>query len=117
MGDLTLPRNEHEEALENQKLDLLAKFEEDREKLKKHSLFELRRVYLAELEANNLPYTELDTKDKFIDLLIFLSRRRLECIQINAAEARVSSAEQLQPYLEQMLAVAEDWSAKVHSGE
>jgi hypothetical protein len=106
-------KNEFVAALEARKAEILAAIEADREVLRERPLFDLRSVYLAELEKNKLPYTELDTKDKFIDLLVFMTRRKLETICISAAAARISSASELDACRKRLDEVAGEWAAKL----
>lgn len=113
MEDLTAPHNELEQELERRKNDLIAQVESDRRLLLGQSLFDLRSVYLAELERNKLPYTELDTKEKFIDMIVFLERRKLETLWIAATAVRVNSEEQLKTWLEKVAEIEADWQEKL----
>lgn len=99
MEDLTAPHNELEQKLEARKNELVRQIESDRRLLSTRSLFELRSIYLAELDRNKLPYTELDTKEKFIDMIVFLTRRRLETLWIAATAVRVMTDDQLASWL------------------
>lgn len=109
MEDLTAPHNELEQRLEARKNDVIAHVESDRRLLLGRSLFDLRSIYLAELDRNRLPYTELDTKEKFIDMIVFLTRRRLETLWIAATAVRVTSEEQLNSWLDRIGQIESDW--------
>ena len=113
MEDLTAPHNELEKRLEQRKNELIAQVESDRRLLLSQSLFDLRTVYLAELERNKLPYTELDTKEKFIDMIVFLERRKLETLWIAATAVRVASEEQLANWFEKIDEIEADWQEKL----
>ena len=117
MEDLTAPQNEFEETLEKRKIFLVAQVESDRRLLMSKSLFDLRTVYLAELDSNNLPYTELDTKEKFIDMIVFLAKRKLETLWLAATSVRVGSDEQLVSWLERIDEIGDDWQQKLWSGK
>lgn len=117
MEDLIIPQNEYEEELEKRKNFLVAQVESDRRLLISRSLFDLRTVYLAELDINNLPYTELDTKEKFIDMIVFLAKRKLETLWIAATSVRVCSDEQLASWLERIEAIGDDWQNKLWSDQ
>ncbi len=107
------PVNEFESRLRARKDELVSQVESDRRLLERQSLFDIRAVYLAELEQNRLPYTELDTRQKFIDMIVFLTRRRLEVICIAAAEARVASEEELAACMARLDEVESDWQKKL----
>jgi len=109
MEDLTSPHNEFEKQLEQRKSEMIEQVESDRRLLLSKSLFDLRSIYLAELDRNKLPYTELDTKEKFIDMIVFLTRRRLETLWIAATAVRVSSEEQLASWLDKIEDIESDW--------
>lgn len=117
MEDLTAPHNELERRLETRKNEVIAQVESDRRLLSGRSLFDLRALYLAELERNKLPYTELDTKDKFIDMIVFLTRRRLETLWIAANAVRVTSEEQLASWMDKIDEIESDWQDKLLSPE
>lgn len=113
MEDLTAPHNEFEKRLERRKNEIIEQVESDRRLLLGRSLFDLRAIYLAELERNKLPYTELDTKEKFIDMIVFLTRRRLETLWIAATAVRVVSEEQLASWLDKIDDIESDWQEKL----
>ncbi len=113
MDKLTFPHNAFELSLEKRKNALAEQVESDRRLLISRSLFDLRTIYLAELDRNKLPYTELDTKEKFIDVIIFLTRRRLETLWIAATAVRVTSEEQLATWLERLDEIENDWQEKL----
>ena len=113
MEDLTSPHNELELGLERRKNDLVAQIESDRRLLASRSLFDLRSLYIAELERNELPYTELDTKEKFIDMIVFLTRRRLETLWIAATAVRVTSEDQLGSWMAKLDEIESDWQDKL----
>jgi len=117
MRDLTAPHNEFETRLETRKNDLISQVESDRRILSGKSLFDLRTIYLAELDKNKLPYTELDTKEKFIDMIVFLTTRRLETLWIAATAVRVKSEEELNSWLDRVLEIDADWQEKLLQGE
>jgi hypothetical protein len=116
MGDLTAPHNELESRLEKRKNELIDQVESDRRLLLSKSLFDLRSIYLAELERNKLPYTELDTKEKFTDMIVFLTRRRLETLWIAATAVRVTSEEQLASWLAKLDEIESDWQEVLLTG-
>ena len=117
MEDLTAPRNELEQKLEARKNEMIGQVESDRRLLLARSLFDLRSIYLAELDRNQLPYTELDTKEKFIDVIVFLTRRRLETLWIAATAVRVTSEEQLASWLEKIDEIESDWQDLLLRGD
>ena len=117
MEDLTAPHNELELQLERRKTELIQQVESDRRILLGKSLFDLRTIYLAELDRNKLPYTELDTKEKFIDMIVFLTRRRLETLWIAATAVRVASEEQLSSWLDKVDEIEADWQDVLLKGD
>ena len=117
LANLSAPKNEFESRLQLRKNDVVSRVELDSRVLEGQTLFDIRSVYLAELERNKLPYTELDTKAKFIDMIVFLTRRKLEAICIAAAEARVCSEEELARFMARIDEVEADWQEKLSSRE
>jgi len=117
MEDLTAPHNEFELRLEKRKNDMIGQVESDRRILSGKSLFDLRSIYLAELDRNKLPYTELDTKEKFIDMIVFLTTRRLETLWIAATAIRVRSEDELNSWLDKVSEIDSDWQEKLLQGE
>ena len=117
MEDLTAPHNEFERRLGERKGEVIDQVESDRRLLLGRSLFDLRSIYLAELERNKLPYTELDTKEKFIDMIVFLTRRRLETLWFAATGVRVTTEEQLASWLDRIDQIEADWQEVLLKGE
>jgi len=117
MEDLTAPQNEFEQRLERRKNEVIDQVESDRRLLLGKPLFDLRTIYLAELDRNKLPYTELDTREKFIDMIVFLTRRRLETLWIAATAVRVASDEQLVSWLDKIDEIESDWQDVLLKGE
>ena len=96
---------------------ILRRVESVRDDLRRNSLFDLRRLYIAAMDQEKLPYTEFDTKDKFIDILVFLVKRRLDKAILHAPVKYERSDSGVAAATAELKEIVEEWCSSMSGRE